>query len=518
MRVGFGWKVEAGRPMNARDWTRWEFDRARELLARATDEPEDGEGFLDRHADDLRNALTHAVWAWCRTHLRCKDASGTNESYYEAFAEKAPEDLYHTVMQAHTAMNRYRRGGRWISTAEVVTAVRGAAEAVLEAASRPPRNKRRFPARLRAGRPPGKPRVRPGSWIDTGRYRPAVVLEMMPDPPHIMRLSYGDEIDEDFRPHIANWKPVRQRKRIPSLKDVFSPGDWIRHPRSGYGRVLAVRHSTMDVDCRGHVATVVPEASLSRWKKVDDPGPGDRKPVGERLPPGTWIERDGSGQGVVLTVEDDVLTVLFPHWVARIVEPGPGDEGPVIWKLDRTALDLHSSWGRRWAWWWLHRDIFDVPVCACCGYPNLGQRAGNYFELEFEEMECIVCGYPDFGAGFDDEEAPRVFRFEGVWRDEAAWDFSESDEPEAAPSDPSGREWEAAGYSLSEARRNYETRGVMFRPGDPGAGTLEKVADLRRSLTRLLDKRMAEPPRWTEEDANAVEEAKRKILAQLAKT
>ncbi len=50
--------------------------------------------------------------------------------------------------------------------------------------------------------------------------------------------AYGAVIDEDFRPHIANWRPVRKRKRIPSLEDVFSDGDWIRHPYSGYGRIL----------------------------------------------------------------------------------------------------------------------------------------------------------------------------------------------------------------------------------------------------------------------------------------
>ena len=98
VRVGFSWKVEATRPMNARDWTRWEFDRARELLALLADEPRHSEDFLDRHERDLRGALTHAVRAWCRMHLRCKDASGADDSYYSAFAEKAPEDLYHTVM------------------------------------------------------------------------------------------------------------------------------------------------------------------------------------------------------------------------------------------------------------------------------------------------------------------------------------------------------------------------------------------------------------------------------------
>lgn len=89
--------VSPTRPKSAQDRTRWELDRARELLARAAGEPEEeSEGFVDRPAADLRSALTHAVRAWCRTHLRCKDVREDDESYFSAFAEKAPEHLYHT--------------------------------------------------------------------------------------------------------------------------------------------------------------------------------------------------------------------------------------------------------------------------------------------------------------------------------------------------------------------------------------------------------------------------------------
>lgn len=91
--------------------TRWEFDRARDLLALVADEPGHAEDFLDRHEDDLRGAMIHAVRAWCRTHLRCKDASEADDNYYSAFAEKAPEDLYHTVTQTHAAIDRRRVGG-----------------------------------------------------------------------------------------------------------------------------------------------------------------------------------------------------------------------------------------------------------------------------------------------------------------------------------------------------------------------------------------------------------------------
>ena len=103
VRAGFSWKVVATGPMSARDWTRWEFDSAREILRRAVDGIDGGEEFTVRHEEDLRSALTHAVRAWCRTHLRCKDARRDDGSYYSAFGEKAPEDLYHTALQARAA-------------------------------------------------------------------------------------------------------------------------------------------------------------------------------------------------------------------------------------------------------------------------------------------------------------------------------------------------------------------------------------------------------------------------------
>ena len=520
VRLGFGWKVVAGRPMTPRNRTRQETRNARDVLARAIATLDDGREFTDESARGLENALTHAVQAWYWSHLRDIDKTIDDDAYRRAFEEKAPDDLRKARVAALRAIHRALET-QGNSATKAVAATDAAMEILLEAVAHPPRNRRRFPAHLRRyplWKEPRKPRVRPGSWIDTGRYRPAVVLAMMPDPPHIMRLSYGDEIDEDFRPHIVNWKTVRKRKRFPSLKDVFSPGDWIRHPYSGYGRLLAVRNSTMEVDFRGRVATVAPDAGLSRWEKVDDPGPEDRRPVGERLPPGTWIETDSFGQGVVLAIEDDTLAVLFRYGVKYIREPAPCSDGPVIWKLDRTALDLRSSWGRRWVWWWLHKDIYGVPVCACCGYPNFGQCVGNYLELEFEARECLICGYPEFESGFEDDDTPRVLHIGGCWRLRDFWDFPESDEdePEAAPTEPPERERELTGYSLSEARRNYETRGVMFRPGDSGAGTWEKVGGLRRSLARQLDKRMAEPSRWNEEDDEAVEKARQKILAEVA--
>lgn len=191
--------------------------------------------------------------------------------------------------------------------------------------------------------------VKPGDWIDTGRYRPARVLEMMADWPHAMRLSYGDKIDEYFLPHITEWGPIRQPPSVPSLKDVFSPGDWIRHSYSGYGRVVAVRNSTMDVDYRGRMAIVVPDAKLSKIQKVDGPEPDDPRPVAERFTPGTWIEQGVFGQGVVLYVQDDVvvpgeerpISVLNVCFIGRgVIRIVADDDGPFIRKMNREPLDL----------------------------------------------------------------------------------------------------------------------------------------------------------------------------------
>ena len=81
-------KVMATRPGSARDWTRWEIDRAREVLGRTTARLARRVELPAQYEEDLRGALTHAVRAWCRTHLRCKDAANDDDSHYLAFGEK----------------------------------------------------------------------------------------------------------------------------------------------------------------------------------------------------------------------------------------------------------------------------------------------------------------------------------------------------------------------------------------------------------------------------------------------
>ena len=508
--IRINWKVSPARPMNARERTRWETELARQELEIACTSPDDNAEMTVRQAEGLERALTHACRAWCRTHLRGKDASQDNEAVYSAFFEKAPEDLRQAVVEAAARMAGHAAAAQLVTKAETVAAVQDAVDALLEAVANPPRNRRRFPARLRGGRPPRTPRVRPGSVIDTGRYRPAVVLETTPDPPHIMKLSYGDEIDERFLPHITHWKSVRKKKRLPSLKDVFSPGDWIRHPYSGYGRVVAVRNSTMDVDYRGCVGTVTPPADLARFEKVDDPGPEDTSPVEKRFPPGTWIETDPFGTGVVLAVEDGLLAVLFRYEVMHISAPAE-PRAPVIWKLDREPLDLRTPWGRRWAWWLQHTDICSAPACPCCGYPNLGRDKRSCFE----PRECIICGFPDFGTGVENDDEPVVFHDGTHWLDMDDWFYGELDEPEFPHAGPTRQECAISGYSLGEARRNYENSGAMFRPGDGAASAFGKSAELRRSLVGLLEETMAEPARWGAGNGQSVERVRQDILSAL---
>ncbi len=476
VRVGYSWKVSATRAHTTRERPGLAADEARRKLAILADTPTNINGSYPEwigQVTQLESALALAIESWCWSQLRDVDSCfRATSTYLHAFDEKAPDELWETAFSASTTIDQYVTNR--IPMQEALADVQTAVDILLAAAARPPRNRRRFPAHLRRLRPTRKLRVRPGSWIDTGRYRPAVILEMTPDPPNTMKLSYGDEIDEDFRPHIWPWKSVRKRKRMPSLKDVFSPGDWIRNPRKGYGRVLAVRNSTMRVDFRGRKTICVPDAILSRYEKIDEPAPEEFLPASGRFPPGTWIEYDTRDEGVVLAVEGDLLKVLLRYGgsVRDFFASGPGVDGPVR-KMDIPALDLKSSFGRRWSWWWLHEDIFKEPVCACCGYPNFGQddpEVPGY-------RDCLICGHLNFGTGLEDDGVPIGLRGSDCRRHRNAWDYPDTDEP--------------------------------------GPGLSDSEAGLRHSLVRLLEKRRVEPSSWCEEDTKTVEQIRREIHARL---
>ncbi|MEQ8962840.1 MAG: hypothetical protein RLP02_33825, partial [Coleofasciculus sp. C2-GNP5-27] len=246
-----------------------------------------------------------------------------------------------------------------------------------------------------------KPRIKLGSWIDTVRFRPAQVVRIKEEPPHTMTLSYGDEVDEDFRPHIVEWKTVPRPKRVRSLKDEFSEGDWVRHSWHGYGRILAVRNSTLDIEFKGRQGTFVPDAHLTLFEKVDRPEPKDNRPLYLRFPPGTWIEQGAIGKGLVLEAAEDSLTVISVRKKIETICESSG-EGPVIWKQDRPPLDLNLPCERR-RLWWLRNGFARKGYwpCACCGHPNLGKTDGD----DTVPIQCIICGWRNTWCSEEDYEA-----------------------------------------------------------------------------------------------------------------
>ena len=75
VRLAFNWKVSATKRMNARDWTRREMDQARDQLTIVRGALARGDKVSDVDGHNLGSALTHAVRAWCRTHLHCKNGA-----------------------------------------------------------------------------------------------------------------------------------------------------------------------------------------------------------------------------------------------------------------------------------------------------------------------------------------------------------------------------------------------------------------------------------------------------------
>lgn len=107
---------------------------------------------------------------------------------------------------------------------------------------------------------------------------------------YLARVANAVDRGEDFTSdHI--WQTVRKPKHVPSLKEHFTPGDWIRSRYSGYGKVLAVRNSRMDVDFSGCTATLGPNPDLPGIEKVSSPEPEYFLPASERFSPGTWTLR-----------------------------------------------------------------------------------------------------------------------------------------------------------------------------------------------------------------------------------
>lgn len=103
VRLGFRWEVRATKPMTGRDWTKWEMQCARGGLERATRDLSRGQGVIN----DLESAFTHAVTAWCRTHLRGKGSSDMDN--HHAFLEKAPDLHRQRAAAARAALHGLAR-------------------------------------------------------------------------------------------------------------------------------------------------------------------------------------------------------------------------------------------------------------------------------------------------------------------------------------------------------------------------------------------------------------------------
>lgn len=400
-----------------------------------------------------------------------------------AFLDKSPEPLSNLVTSAQEGISRHE----FLKTdsLKVIGDARSAVEALLEAAEHPPRNKRRFPARLKDGRKLFKPRVKPGGWIDTGRYRPGQVLSIADAPPHTMALSYDDEIDDDFRPHVMDWKTIRYRKKPPSLKEVFSPGTWIRHYRYGYGRLESVRDSTIDVAFPRITMTLIPDARLRHIDRVDAPEPVDDRPLATRLPPGTWIDRAGIGIGIIIDTENDSFTVFSNQGLSTWVDT---PESPVIWKLDRHAFDLTAPREVRRIWWWRNmKPGRSLRLCPCCGYPNMG----NYCNWDPEPVQCIVCGWID------------EFTFE---------DTADEVIPTPDLNDQADWEWPNWGYSLIEARANFDQWGHMFRAEDVRGACFEETKTARRQLSGMIEAVRLDPSKRDDENWEEIERFSKTIL------
>lgn len=429
--------------------------------------------------DTLRDAMDHALMAWCLANSKLDESIFLNLS---AFYVIAPEVLAEKVgLAAHLLRSLRERIGDHLDAIETV---RGVAMSLIDSARQPPANRRQLPENMPrsyiASDVPGQFKV--GSWIHTGRYRPARIVAVLRHFPFGLHLSYGDEEDEEFVPCQSHWRLVSPPDTLRSLRQMFSAGDWVRHERLGDVRVVEVFNTSVLLDLSGRYVKLIPYFADITISSVDEPPPTDSRPVAERYPPGTWVFVGGIGEGIVLDAEEcaiagkpaEVLTVLrHGRAVSRFktIEPRARRISKewnyefVVWRLQRPRFDFSASWHRRARLFWLldTRNGYDPDAgapCPSCGYPNPGQG-----DFEIYVDRCILCGWIDDG-----------------------WSESKADNvrPLVEPCFPEGRKTNG-GYNLTEARRNFVAHGHMFRPDDPATEVMEEQAPGRESLRWLFD-------------------------------
>ncbi len=153
-----------------------------------------------------------------------------------------------------------------------------------------------------------------------------------------------------------------------------------------------------------------------------------------------WIGKSATGyQGKIRTGQGTLWNVTLPCFLVRL-EDKPDEE---------TLRPFHV----RRSWFEEHPDYLpDRFCCPCCGCPTLSRR-GNH-------EKCALCGWQDDGR--DDYEADEI------------------------------REGANGGFSLREARNNFEKYGVIHRPPEGNQErkihAVQESAEKKRSLIDLCER------------------------------
>ena len=154
----------------------------------------------------------------------------------------------------------------------------------------------------------------------------------------------ADGPDRSLRPHGSAHRPTNKPR---TLKEAFSPGDWIvwsdesflaeealssdDWALDGYGRVVAVRDSEMDVDYGSFMSTIT-DAALSYLEKVDGPESGHPEKPGDSEVYFTLDENHGVYAGKRGRLTGSHLLMDGPpdgHFGKYFQVEFPGDQPPV---------------------------------------------------------------------------------------------------------------------------------------------------------------------------------------------
>jgi hypothetical protein len=152
--VTISWEIYKTRRRTPREWTEWEIECARSNLDRAKRSTAGGKPLTVMDDNDLKSAVHHALTAWFRTHLIGRAVG--YEDCRNALLDMAPDALAWQYLDAWGALvslsSPFAVRSR-LSETETVALVVDMVEALLAAATHPPKRRRRYPpSRGRAGR------------------------------------------------------------------------------------------------------------------------------------------------------------------------------------------------------------------------------------------------------------------------------------------------------------------------------------------------------------------------------